>query len=67
MACNCMESEWSGKVSRQWLLGFMPLHIVCLWAFYQDHKSTLCEVACGGEGGAFFGAPRCNCFFLQLP
>ncbi len=38
MACNCIGSGWSGKVSRLWLLC-----IVCLWAFYQDHKSTLCN------------------------
>ena len=38
IACSSLESVWSGKVSRLWLLC-----IVCLWAFYQDHKSTLCN------------------------
>ena len=52
---------------RQWLRCIM-----CLWAelsgmifipdLLEDHKSTLCGVACGGGGDAFFGAPWCNCF-----
>jgi hypothetical protein len=41
-------------------------YIICLWAFYQDHKSTLCKCKLPGGGVRFFpGVPRCICFFCN--
>ena len=57
--------EWEGKQAvATWL--YALVHNV-LMGFYSAHKRTLCKVACDGEGAAFYGTPRCNCFFLQLP
>jgi hypothetical protein len=58
--------EWEGRAGAG--SGYLRSeYIICLWAYYQDHKSMLCKVRELVDGSSNFLARLAVFAFLQIP